>query len=779
MTAPLTLVKWAPNVSPLERRELYRAAGLPAYASTFVGRRRALADLAGLLAKSRLVSLTGPPGSGKTRLAVEAARRSSRSRTEGSVLVELAPLSEAALLPEAVAGALGVRTIGARTARDALLQRLALSDLLLVVDNCEHLVEACAGLVDLLLRRCPSLAVIATSREPLRIDGEVVWPVPPLDLPADGASISVAARSEAVQLFVERAHQSSPGFHLTQSNAAQVASICRRLDGLPLALEIAAGRAGVVDLQTIGEQLRDRFRFLTSGFRTAPPRHRTLRAAIDWSYELLTVAEQQILSRSAVFAGSFDVAAASGVCTGGAVTQERVVDLLASLADKSLIVPMSSTAGVRYRLLESVREYGLDRLRDSGEIDVVRRRHARHYDAMPGDYLSDVTWVPRMQVETENVREALAWARDADPELCLSLAVKFGQYCMTAGSVGEGRSWLASAMDTRVHNPDLLASGNAFAAYLAWRMDDSTVAQTFAAAAVQFSRQGRDYASMARSLEVLAFVSVVADPAVSERSVDEMLRLASEAGDRRIESAAVNLRGLAASIDGRLDEACDLLARGIALAHAIGAELQAATPYNVLGWNLLQLGRIAEARSAVSSAIRIRDRYHLAADMAGSLDTAAELAFREGSPEKAMRLKGASDRMRETIGSQPPSMAVDSRARWTSLAEASLGKAADKAYAEGRRLSPQEAVAYALASPSAAPPRGGRVEGKLSAREHEISQLVAGGLSNDEIATRLKLSRRTVEAHLDHIRTKLGARSRVEVATWVAARSTPQPTSRS
>jgi predicted ATPase/DNA-binding CsgD family transcriptional regulator len=736
-----------------------------------------MAEIIRLLGRVRLVTLTGTPGSGKTRLALEIARDIGPSRRDGAHLIELAGLAEGSLLPETFAAALGIVKGQARATLDALLDGMLEIDGLVVVDNCEHLVEACASLIDRILRRCPTVTVLATSREPLHIDGEAVWPVPMLSLPTDRASQAEIARSEAVQLFVERARQAAPGFELSRDNASALAAACRRLDGLPLALELAAARAAVLDVTSIAEQLDDRFRFLTTGFRTAPPRQRTLRAAIDWSYELLTIAERQLLARASVFAGSFDLGAAEAVCAGGSVLREHVLEELGRLIEKSLLVPVGTESERRrYRLLESIRAYGLDRLRESDEYEQIRRRHAEYFASAEDP--ADGAWT-RTQLDVDNLREALAWSRNMDPTLHLRLALRFGTYCMRAGFVSEGRAWLEPVLAAADTDERLLVRGHEMAALLAWRQGDFDSADRLVSCSVVHARSLGDEVELARVLGTFAFILIGAlrfggVPEV----VQELLSIALRLKDRAIEADALYYMGLLEAHGDDATKARDLFTRSVALFEAEGKNDDIGTAYNGLAWMLLRLNDVERARAAVTAGLEARVRRHEVADMVSSLESSAELAFLEGLPDRALRLIGAADALRASHGSVSPSLALASRARWMPRAEKMLGEKARTAWLEGHRLTQEEAVRYALTGPGVPPPRAAR-EGEpvLSGREMQIAELVGEGRTNDEIAARLAISRRTVESHLEHIRTKLAMRSRVEIAMWIAAKSTPQRTS--
>jgi len=749
-------------------------------ASLFVGRRREVAELGELLKRGRLATLTGAAGCGKTRLALEIARRSVASRPDGPCMVELASLNEAESLPDAFATALDIRAAQSQPVADLLLERLASFDGLIVVDNCEHLVEACAALIDRLLRRCPKLTILATSREPLRVDGEHVWPVPPLSLPPEGSTMLEIGRAEAVILFGQKARQADPRFEISASNAREVAVICRRLDGLPLAIELAAARVAALDLATIREQLDDRFRFLTGGFRAAPHRQRTLRAAIDWSYDLLTTAEQQMFDRLSVFAGGFDASAVEAVCSGGAVLSTQVLDILGRLIDKSLVMPVDGLGKPRrYRLLDTLRTYGLDRLREEASLEETRRRLADHLVTI-GDVSFGAwdrhEWLVRMEPEVDNFRDALGWSRTADPNLNLRLATAYGWLCVRSGFVGEGRGWLAPALERRNDDQDALAHGNLAMAFLAWRQHDFEAADRQASAAVSIRREQGDDEALGWALGALGFIRI--GTLTSRSAIEEQLAIAKRLALPLMEAEALLNLGAVEAREMDLANALEHLSQSLGLYEASGADRVPPSVNNTLGWVLLTLHRPAEARTVVERGLLARLRTHDVIDMTASLDACAEIAFELGAPERAMRLIGASDAIRRRAGSVPNKLAVASRIRWLSRAEQMLGKAAHAAWLEGDRMTPQQAGAYALGSSDGQSPRaGGGRTSALTGRESQVAGLVASGMTNDEIAARLRLSTRTVEAHLDHIRTKLGVRTRVDVATWVTARSSPQPAS--
>jgi predicted ATPase len=397
---------------------------LPVELSSFIGREREISEVEGLLAETRLLTLTGTGGCGKTRLALRVAGNLRERFEDGVWWVSLAPLTSPDLTPKSVASALGMHEQPGRSTTEALSDHLRFRDLILVLDNCEHLIEACAALAEALLLCCPNLKILATSREPLGVAGEATWPVPSLSLPTAHRRppVEELVRYEAVRLFVERAAAARPDFAPTEHNAPVVVEVCRELDGIPLAIELAAARTKVLTIEQIAGRLGDSFRLLTGGSRTVLPRQRTLRATIEWSFELLPEEERTMFRRLSVFAGGFTLEATEEVCSGGGIAEEGVFDLLSRLVDKSLIVTEERDGHARYRMLETVRQYGAEKLRDAGELQVIQQRHADFFLAMAEEAEfgmvgpDQAAWLGRLEEEHDNVRAALGWLQEGDAE---------------------------------------------------------------------------------------------------------------------------------------------------------------------------------------------------------------------------------------------------------------------------------------------------------------------------------------------------------------------------
>ena len=434
---------------PLRTRETGVAPTLPVQFTSFVGRQAEMSDVRRLLADNRLVTLTGAGGVGKTRLAVQVAAQVGGEFGDAVWYVDLAPITDPDVVAVAVIRALGLPDQPGRSTMDTLTRFIGDRRMLLVLDNCEHLLDATAALAVALLGGCPAVTLVATSREPIGVAGEVSWRVPSLSL-AD----------EAIELFTDRARLARPAFKITDDNAAAAAEICRRLDGMPLAIELAAARVRVLSLAEISDGLHDRFRLLTGGARTAVRRQQTLRASVDWSHALLTEPERVLFRRLAVFMGGFDLDAAQAVAGGGDVERYQILDQLTLLVDKSLVVAENTTGRTHYRLQETVRQYAQEKLGESGQADAVRTRHRDHYTALAALRATPARAgtghderLEQADTEIDNLRAAFAWSREnSDVQLALALASSLQPLWFARGRIREGLTWFDAALtDLNAH----------------------------------------------------------------------------------------------------------------------------------------------------------------------------------------------------------------------------------------------------------------------------------------------------------------------------------------
>jgi predicted ATPase/class 3 adenylate cyclase/DNA-binding CsgD family transcriptional regulator len=553
---------------PLRTRETVVAQHLPVQFTSFVGREAEINDMRQILADNRLVTLTGAGGVGKTRLAVQVAAKIAGGFGGGVWLVDLAPITDPDLVPVAVIRALGLPDQPGRSTMDTLLRFVGDRRMLLVLDNCEHLLDACAALVVALLGGCPAVRLVATSREPIGVAGEVSWRVPSLSL-AD----------EAIELFTDRARQVRPDFRLTDDNAASAAEICRRLDGVPLAIELAAARVRVLSLTEIRDGLHDRFRLLTGGARTAVRRQQTLRASVDWSHALLTQPERILFRRLAVFMGGFDLDAAQAIADGGEVERYQVLDLLTLLVDKSLVVAESTSGRTRYRLLETVRQYALEKLSESGEADAVRARHRDHFTAMAAllDTSARTGHEQRLeQAETEidNLRAAFAWSREnPDTGLALALASSLQPLWLARGQIREGLAWFDAALtDQNAHQAEVAPAVRALA------LADNAVLDAYAGAtdsmeqalqALAIAREVDDPALLARALTACGGIAVY-NAEVARPYVAEAIGLARSIGDKWRLSQILYWQAFGAFLAGDPIATCAAAEEGRDLADAIG-----------------------------------------------------------------------------------------------------------------------------------------------------------------------------------------------------------------
>lgn len=634
-------------------------AGPPNSLTPFIGRDAELASVRRLLATTRLLTLTGAGGSGKTRLAAELAADSASVFPDGIVWVELAPVGEAELLPTAVLAALGAEQ-GARPPMTAILDTLRGRTMLLVLDNCEHIVDAAASMSDALLRANPSLRILATSREALGVGGESAWLVPGLATPKPDA---LAGTTEAigdfasVRLFVDRAKAALATFTLDTSNAAAVAQICGRLDGLPLAIELAAARVRTLPPETLAARLDDSFRVLTSGARTAVPRHRTLRAAIDWSYQLLDDRERLLLQRLSTFAGDFSLAAAETVAGGGALEADDVLDTLAALVDKSLVVMREDAGSPRYHLLETIRQFAAAALEGNGEDDDFRERHARAYldlaqEAAPHLITRDrPEWVRRIHRELDNIRAALAWSREHDTGMHLSLAGKLGWFWYSSGLWSEGRRWLEGALSLDA-NPswtaaraDVLLAAGVLAALQA---DDQTAIPWLKESASSFAEVGdRDGEAYA-----LAYLGVSFGQKGDERAIEPTLRALErfrKTGDLYGLRLALIVMSTVHALAGRLEQARTMGEEGVAVAREYGLDRELAIALQVLAGVDMASGSFDRAGDLFRESLAALRRDMSLFWVARGLQMLAFVSHRQSDQREFAFLMGAAEVVREMI----------------------------------------------------------------------------------------------------------------------------------
>lgn len=556
---------------------------LPSELTTFIGREAELGEVAQLMRRGPLLTLTGAAGCGKTRLALEAAARQRDQFRHGVWLVELAPLSRPELVADAIAAALGV-TLGRRSSQAALIEWLTAREVLIVLDNCEHLVAACASLTEALVRACPELQVLATSREPLHLTGEIVWRVPSLTLPgrADSAAPEELMRSESVRLFVDRAAAVRSGFALTTDNSTDVATICHRLDGVPLAIELAAARTAAMPAAEIARRLGDSFRLLGQGRRTAQTRQQTLEAALDWSYRLLDEDEAALLRRLSVFAGTVGLDAIERVCAG-----EDPVEVLVRLVSKSLVVAEEAAGTPRYRLLEMVRQYARERLAESRELDTLRERHARWYAELPAlleDLPGSEFRLRRLDLEPDNFRAALAWLLDHDPPAALRLTGVLGTWWLLRGRLVEGREWLESAVERTPQTTAAAAAALLRAVPFAARAGDMTDASRLAERSLSIYRTLGDRLGTSQALHMLGLQAwLVGDYAGATKLLSEADTEARLARSPAAEANATHALALVAICTGDLSGARSRLDRALELLGSVPVDSRAAFLVVTLG----------------------------------------------------------------------------------------------------------------------------------------------------------------------------------------------------
>ena len=637
-----------------------------------MGRDREIAEIKRVFSTNRLLTLTGPGGCGKTRLALQAAAELLPEFEDGAWFAELAPLTDPVFVPQALASMLGVPEQPGQPLTGAIADHFLHLHSLILLDNCEHLIEACAQLAEALLKACPDLWILATSREILDIPGEAVFVVPPLSLPepqprrspASGqGALTAYDQSEAVRLFVERATIVSPSFELTAENGMWVAEICRRLDGMPLAIELAAARVRALSVQQIAGHLDDRFHLLASGNRTAPLRHQTLAAALDWSYTLLPEAEQKALQRLSVFAGGWTLEAAEAVCADDKVAAAEVLGVLSRLIDKSLVVADRHDDESRYHFLETIRQYGREKLAEAGEGDAIRDKHLGYYlqwaeKASP--YLAggeQATWLNRFEAEYDNLRAALEWSQiriDAAVDgLRLTLAI--GAFWQLHGHLSEGRMWFSAALAHNGAQQNSIVRAQALyqAGMLAFYQSDYAMVRTLAEQSLAMSRElGPDgRLGVADALELLAEADTeTGEYSAAPAQYEQALAIYKEVGDLVGIAAMPKMMGWAAMRTGDYEKAQSRFEEGLAASRQSGDLHQITSALAGLGELAIRRGQYDRAgdllRESLESSRRSREKWSIAVAL-GSLGWAALL---QGNFKEMRRSLGESLEVRMETG---------------------------------------------------------------------------------------------------------------------------------
>jgi predicted ATPase/DNA-binding SARP family transcriptional activator/DNA-binding NarL/FixJ family response regulator len=767
---------------------------LPLARTSFVGREREKLEVKRLLAMTRLLTLTGAGGCGKTRLALEVARDLVGAYPDGVRLVGLAPLSESELVPQAVAQALGVREQSNQPLLETLEDTLRTKKMLLVLDNCEHLMEAVFGLVDALLDSCPGLRILATSRETLITAGEVTWVVPSLTV-ADARGPSTPPELEAyesVRLFVERARQRDPSFVLSVRNARAVSQVCRHLEGIPLAIELAAARIMTLSAEQLSSRLDDPLKVLSTGGRTVDPRHRSLRATLAWSYDLLGEREQALFRQLSVFAEGWTLEAAEEVCSGEGIDEGEVLDLLSKLVDKSLVVTEARAEqqeedASRYRMLEPIRQYAREWLEEYGEAEAVRGRHAASFVALAERAWPElrgprqVRWLKRLETERDNVRGAMRWLLGkGESQTAARIGWALWLFWWVHSHFTEGRRWMEEALVKGVTMP---ASARAKALFVAgkmaqgqadWRAADPLLEES----ALLFEKEG-DKLGSALALATIGLVAVgQGHPEQGIDLIQEGADLLLGLGEEHFASVTLSFSAVACFGRGDHERAKQLAEQGLGLARKIGnahatsiACHAGATVAQAEGDGERVKGLLQEGLECAAESGEVSNVAYCFRGLAAS-------AASEGRLVRAARLWGAAEALLEKIEAAAYIYAANRSVYRDQVSAARIrldAEAWQAAWAVGRAMPREQAVEYALSEeedreapsltpvPEQPPPPSGEPAETLTAREREVAVLTSRGLTNRQIARVLSISEHTAANHVSKVLKKLGVRSRAQI----------------
>jgi non-specific serine/threonine protein kinase len=743
---------------------------LPRPLTSFIGRERELAEARKLLQTSKLLTLTGPGGSGKTRLCIELATQVADEYRDGVYFIPLAPVRDPGLVPSSIAQHIGLHDSQDRPLIDHLAGYLSDRQMLIVLDNFEHVLAA-ASVVAELLRRTSAVRFVVSSRSSLRLSGEQQCPVPPLGLPDQHAAtpLSVAA-SESVRLFTERAAAVVPGFAVDEPNAAPIAEIVCRLDGLPLAIELAAARVKLLPPSAILDRLEHSLGLLVGGSRDLPDRQQTLRSTIAWSYDLLDEGGRRLLAACSVFRGGLTLEFIESVCAASIDIGGPVLDGLQELVDHSLLRQVRTSGAPRYAMLETIREFSAEQLAELPEADQVHCAHAAACLSLTSRAGRPLTLraelIEQLDFEHNNVRAAIDWCLQANPATALHLAAGMSSFWSLRGYFTEGRERLRKLLDLVAGDSHVRISALLGAGWLALDQGDHVEASRRLEECIELSRslgdsigEGIAYLGLCRSMVT---TQRAAEAIPSARRAEALL---TRAGDQPGMALTLLYSGLVAMFTDRLEEACDLFTRCAALCKDLGFLSLGARALQLVGIARLDLGDLERAAAALREGLPITvemgDRFVIPIGLSGF----AGLAAKAGRPQLALRLAGAATAYSETNEFSLPDVLKANLDRWLAPSRKAVGAAAGRLIAQGRDMPLSAAVACAL-SYEPDPPAAPGPSSALTPREREVAVLVAAGRTNRDIASQLSLSVRTVEVHVDHVLTKLGFHTRTQLAAW-------------
>lgn len=808
------------QTKPKNEKHSTPSFNIPIVFTSFIGRKGELEKILQLLSSSRLLTLTGAAGCGKTRLALRVAPEMKGHYEDGVYWVNLAPLSNDQLVTKAVAKVFSVAEKSGRPLIDELLDVLHDKRILLILDNCEHLLNGCTQLVETLIQ-VPSLNILVTSREPLRVVGEMLYPVPPMALPPPGLLVEDANQFDSIELFVERARAILPNFELTSDNAGIVAKICRHLDGIPLAIELASARVNLLSLEQIVARLDDCFALLSPASQITYTHHETLRAAIDWSHDLLTSSEQMLLRRMSVFVVGCSLATVEVVCVGDGIEHEQILELLSSLVDKSLVVAQTLQLGeARYSMLETIREYAQERLVASDDWSRTRDRHLQYFLKLAEEMAPKLieryqqNWLDWLEVEHANFQTALAWSLESgEIEAGLRIAMALHEFWQKRVYVQEGLNWFEQLLMKADENVSMVIRANAFAraAILAMLIGNTSAtiqygrkADALAQAsgkeeqsnigfalvglagsvraagdyetalaigerALRLLRESRDLYLLGRVLIMQAGTAIALGKYEAVHTLlDEALRLAREAGDSYRIALILNFLGDLARCEQDFAGAKRDYENSIELFRELDAKRDLASTLQNLGHACLHLGEVENAHALFLESLELQQTQQNAPGMAECLIGFAASAIVHDLPAAAARLLAAAIALG---GERPANVWTATRMeyeRYLELARAKLTKAEfESEQAAGYALSLAQAIEYAQHLPLKTTRETWKMPDDLTAREREVALLIAQGQSNGEIAEKLVVSKRTVEKHIGNILSKLGVTSRTQIVRWV------------